>query len=162
MGDPAGSWEPGGGFVWSFAKTMGFSMFCAWDIAQTMVFFSSLVLLLGLRQNHGFSRFCAWGCAKTSVFSMFLDIKTRKGAFKDPPPPTPKKKKKKKALGLGSHISSLGPLVPAGFELGLRCSSSSPLDRSWPLGGALASMSSQQTPSPPAVRVFAFTLGFRV
>ena len=90
------------------------------------------VLRLGLRQNLG--------------FSMFLDIKTRKGAFKD----------KKKRWVWGPIFLHWGQLVPAGFELGLRCSNSSPLDRSWPLGGALASMSSQQTPSPPAVRVFAF------
>ena len=90
---------------WSFAKTMGFSMFCAWDIAQTMVFpwFCSLgfaktmvfkVLRQGLRQNLG--------------FSMFLDIKTHKGAFKD-------QKKKKKRWVWGSSISSLAQLVPAVF-----------------------------------------------
>ena len=98
MGDPAGSWEPGGGFVSSFAKTMGFSMFCAWDIAQTMVFpwFCSL----GFAKTMGFSRFCAWGCAKTLVFQCFWILKTRKGAFKDPPPPPPKKK----SVGFGVVI----------------------------------------------------------
>ena len=55
MGDPAGSWEPGGGFLWSFAKTMRFSMFCACDIAQTMVF----------------PWFCSLGFAKTMVFQGF-------------------------------------------------------------------------------------------
>ena len=151
MGDPAGSWEPGGGFVWSFAKTMGFSMFCAWDIAQTMVF-SPCFCSLGFAKTMFFQGF-APGAAPKPWFSMFLDIKTRKGAFKD---------KKKERWVWSSYISSLAQLVPAVFELGLRCSSSSPSGCSWPLGGALASMSSQQTPSPLAVRVFAFTLGFRV
>ena len=90
MGDPAGSWEPGGGFLWSFAKTMGFSMFCAWDIAQTMVFpwFCSL----GFAKTMGFSRFCAWGCAKTLVFQCFWILRPVRGLLKT---------KKKKALGLG-------------------------------------------------------------
>ena len=93
MGDPAGSWEPGGGFLWSFAKTMGFSMFCAWDIAQTMVFpwFCSL----GFAKTMGFSRFCAWGCAKTLVFQCFWILRPVRVLLKT---------QKKKSVGFGVAI----------------------------------------------------------
>ena len=86
MGDTGGSWEPGGGFVWSFAKTMGFSMFCAWDIAQTMVFpwFCSL----GFAKTMGFSRFLRLGLRQNLGVSQCLWIlKLVRVLLKTPPPP---------------------------------------------------------------------------
>ena len=105
MGDPAGSWEPGGGFVWSFAKTMGFFDVLCLGHRPNPGF--SLVLLLRLRQNHGFFKVLRLGLRQNLVFfRCFWTSKTRKGARRD----------KKNALGLGYlSISSLGQLVPAGF-----------------------------------------------